>query len=591
MSDIELVTNFMDSNIEKIVGLEKKANGSVDEDAKQELNQAYTKYLEATYNKYSKSKSFFIRNQVVDLYGYYVPVGLSNGKLTIDDPGFNSCLKNSSRTIIVGTGGCGKTILMKHLFLDCISEGDYAPVLIELRDINESSNSLEVLIEEVLETYGFDVSSAFLEKAKAEGHLSFFLDGYDEVDHSLRDKLIKEIKRMSNKYPGCPMFISSRPDEVFQGIEDYQVYRMLPLSLESATKLISKLPYDKEVKQKFSKDLEEGLFKSHESFLSNPLLLSIMLLTYGENAQIPSKLSIFYNQAYEALFQRHDAHKGGYSRSRKTDLDILDFSRVFSIFALQTYEKRLFKMPRVDCLKYIEKSRDALQKDFQAEDYLSDLLSAACLLLEDGLEIAFSHRSFQEYFVALHIASAAPESQEKLIDRYWRNMDSDNVINLLFEINPELVERVLIIPKLTEMFEAIGVKNKVGVTHTAKYLKLVYKSFIIREDSVSASFSSFEANYSSIVRMLVNEYGAFKHVGKHQFSGFLEYLNETYVGGAGEIEFKISEMTYRTPLMADIINSDGAFSAKYLQAIYETFKDIKKKHKKIGQNLDALLGI
>ena len=170
------------------------------------------------------------------------------------------------------------------------------------------------------------------------------------------------------------------------------------------------------------------------------------------------------------MFQRHDANKAGYSRDRLTKLDIQDFSKVFSIFALQTYEKRAFKMPRTDCITYIEKSRDSLKKDFKPEDYLTDLLSAACLLVEDGLDIAFSHRSFQEYFVALHINNSAPEIQEKLINRYWKNMRSDNVILLLSEINQDLIERVLIVPKLEALFKEIGVKNNtIGITHATKY--------------------------------------------------------------------------------------------------------------------------
>jgi predicted NACHT family NTPase len=206
-----------------------------------------------------------------------------------------------------------------------------------------------------------------------------------------------------------------------------------------------------------------------------------MLLTYNENAKIPAKLSVFYNQAYEALFQRHDANKGGFERVRKTTLDIQDFSRVFSFFCLQSYEKRLFKMSRIECLDLIEKTKTWLEKDFNVEGYLTDLLSAACLMIEDGLEIAFSHRSFQEYFVAIYISTASPVIQKELISRYWRNLRADNVINLLLEIDPELIERELFIPVLHELFKKLGVNKKVGITHTAKYLKTCFLIFKLKK--------------------------------------------------------------------------------------------------------------
>jgi hypothetical protein len=468
---------------------------------------------------------------------------------------------------------------------------DYVPVRIELRDLNSGEISLDEFIIETLETYGFDVSGDYVMKAKSEGHFCFFLDGYDEVNHSFRKRLMKQLGRLSSRYNACPIFISSRPDEVFNGIEDFSVFRVLPLSLGEASSLIEKLPFDEDIKTKFIFALSDGLFERHESFLSNPLLLSIMLLTYGENAEIPSKLSIFYNQAYEALFQRHDANKGGYSRDRKTDLDIQDFSRIFSLFSLQTYEKRAFKMPRVECLKYIEKARDSLKKDFKSDDYLLDLLSAACLLIEDGLEIAYSHRSFQEYFVALHISSAAPEIQEKLIHRYWKNMTSDNVINLLAEINPELIERVLVIPSLKSLFKDLGVKRKVGVTHAAKYIKKVYKTLNIDEETVSANFDGVDANVSAVIHLAVHLCDAYEFPEQNYFDEHHQIMQKKYGDLNGRVSYETKDLTYKTPVLADSLSAKGIFSVEYLQAAYDAYKQLKMKHENRSSNLDELLGI
>ena len=459
----KFAADFIAANLDNIFNIASKAYNVMNEVVQIKLKTAYSTYLSTTGAKYSKSKSFFIRSQAVDIYDYYIPTGISCNGQTIQTPSFSNSLATSNRIVVMGTGGSGKTVLMKHLFLDCIKTKKYAPIFLELREINNENTNLDTFVEKTLQTYGFDISGDYIKRAKKEGHFCFFLDGFDEVNYSQRKKLIQEVKKLSNTYPDCPILISSRPDDVFNGIDEFSIFNMLPLTLASATNLVNKLPFDEEIKAKFISNLSDGLFKQHESFLSNPLLLSIMLLTYSENAEIPSKLSLFYNQAYEAIFQRHDANKGGYSRDRKTKLDIQDFARVFSVFALQTYEKRLFKFSRMDCLNFIEKSRKTLNQEFATEDFLDDLLCAACLLLEDGLEIAFSHRSFQEYFVARYIATATPAIQEKLLNRYWKNISNDNVISLLFEINPDLVERLLFIPKLENLFKEIGVKQKVGI--------------------------------------------------------------------------------------------------------------------------------
>ncbi|MDO3387520.1 NACHT domain-containing protein [Gilvimarinus sp. SDUM040013] len=487
----EFAADFLASNVEIIFDLAKKSYTKLDEKLKLELKTAYCQYLKKTGEKYSKSKSFFIRNESVDLYSYYVPAGISIGDCVISKPDFKACSEKSKRIIISGTGGSGKSILLRHLFLSCIQQKEYVPILVELRDLNSNDSTLNDLIADKLDSFGFNQSKEFVNQAKIEGHFCLFLDGFDEVNHSIRKRLIKQIAKLSTKYDKCPIFISSRPDEAFNGIDDFSFFHMMPLTKASAIDLVERLPFDEEIKSKFSKSLLKGLFEKHESFLSNPLLLSIMLLTYGENAEIPNKISIFYNQAYEALFQRHDANKGGYYRTRSTDLDIQDFSKVFSFFSLQTYEKRLFKMPRSQCLEFLEKSKEITGIEFKCEDYLRDLLSAACLMLEDGLDISYSHRSFQEYFVARAILISSPEVQKSLLERYWINMRSDSVIDLLTEMNPDLIERVLIVPKLKYFFDSLGVKNKIGITHGSKYIKKIYKRLNVGPDRNGTYLSFF----------------------------------------------------------------------------------------------------
>lgn len=583
----EFAADFLAKNIKNITDVAKKTYEKLDEKIQLKIKSAYTKYLETTAEKYSKSKSFFISERPVYLYDYYVPIGISCASTEITTPSIESCIKESFRIVITGTGGSGKSILVKHLFLDCISNSPYAPILVELRDLNNDNTTLDDFIEETLDTYGFKISGDYVSSAKKEGGFCFFLDGYDEVNHSQRETLLKQIKALSNNFPKCPIVISSRPEDDLNGIDDYSIFSILPLDLESASSLINKLPFDEVIKKKFVHDLEGGLFEKHKSFLSNPLLLSIMLLTYGQNAEIPSKLSIFYDQAYQALFQRHDANKGGYNRQKLTNLDIQDFSRVFSLFSLQTYENRLFKMPKTESLSFIEKSRDNLHKDFNSEDYLDDLLKAVCLLVEDGLDIAFSHRSFQEYFVAIYISKAPPEIQEKLIDRYWKNIRSDNVIKLLLEINPELVERLLFIPKLENLFAEIGVKKSVGITHTAKYFLERFETISLSSNQTRATFFEDKVSLSDVVRYAVLHCDTFVFLSNSTYEEHCKSLCEKY----GEGDHDTKGMTYKTPLLADILNSGGGFSISYLDAAFKAYKILKSKHENRASNFDDLLGI
>ncbi|MDR6960525.1 hypothetical protein J2W43_004530 [Pseudomonas brassicacearum] len=592
----QIVADFMAANIERIYKLGRSTFGRIDEALKLALKTAYDEYLERTRAKYSKSKSFFIRDQPVDLYEYYVPSGISCGATVIKRPTFYNCEKASKRIVIAGTGGTGKSVLIKHLFLDCIRDKRHVPVLVELRELNRVQISLLDYIHQTLTTYGFKMDQEFVVRAMDAGHFCFFFDGYDELDHSLRFDVMRCIKELSNKYRGCPIFISSRPDDIFNGIEDFSIFTVMPLNIKSASELVEKLPYDLEIKTKFLADLNDEMFSKHESFLSNPLLLSIMLLTYGVNAEIPSKLSVFYNQAYEALFQRHDAYKGGYLRTRRTNLDIQDFSRVFALFSLLTFDKRLFKMSRTDCLRYIDKCRERFDSDFRAEDYLNDLLSAACLLIEDGMDISFSHRSFQEYFVALFISGATPIIQKKLVNKYWPNSESDSIMFLLYELNPDLLERVLIVPQLELLFRCIGVKDSIADIHVLRFLQIGYEQFRFGENSFVA-YGRSDLDYREgrhpfeMVRFAMDNVCKYKGRDEAYYRKISNELISRYANSTKFLKVPLSTMECSDGLFKDLLAADTVFSMSYLESAWSLYLKLKNKYENQSDDFDLLLGL
>ncbi len=591
MIDANQIADFVKKNETTILKLLKKGYASVEESLMIKTKKAYTNYLENTAEKYSKSKSFFIGDQPVNLYDYYVPIGISCGQKILQNPGIKNCSDCSKRIVITGSGGSGKTVLMKHLFLNCIKVKPYVPVFIELRDLNTGESDLSKLIKDTLDSFEFKVTGKYIEKAKAAGHFAFFLDGYDEVHHALRKNLVKQIQSLSTSAKQGPIFISSRPDDDFNGLNDFSKFKILPLTLKSASELIEKLPFDEQIKTEFIYNLEADLFEKHESFLSNPLLLSIMLLTYGQNAEIPTKLSIFYDQAYQALFHRHDAKKGGFKRKRLTNLDIQDFSRVFSIFCLHTYHSRSFSMPRRECLNYLGKCKNQFHFDFKIEDYLNDLLSATCLLVEEGMDIAFSHRSFQEYFVAIYISQAPPDIQKKLIELYWKNAWSDQVIKLLLEINPEIVERLLLLPKLKNIFSKIKVKKKIGVTHLTRYFKAEFEELSFQKDGLWQFYiANTSSNYALIIRLTVDHMGTYQFLKTTEQKKKYQTLYNKYVKEKKDLSYKTKDITPRSPVMSDIIKLSGTTSMEYLQAAFDAFQILKKQNKNRATDLDDLLG-
>lgn len=587
----QLATEFVTRNLANIVSLGKGILKGAGDQVKLRLRRTYESYLTTAGERYGKAKSFFIRSAPTSIYDFYIPLGVSYGKKRFPKIKYADVVALTTRAVVTGPAGSGKSMLMRHLFLSALAEESKVPVFVELRNGNTHDTTVIDLIVSNLREHGFTLSESYISKALAEGHFAILLDGYDEIAHPRRAKVSRQILKLSKDAPKCTIMVSSRPDDIFSGWQDFSALHLNPLTLEEASELVSKLPYDEDIKSKFLKDLRKNLFRRHESFLSNPLLLSIMLLTYGMSADIPTKLSIFYNQAYEALFQRHDALKAGFQRDRLCDLDIQDFSKVFSAFCAQTYDRRLFQFSRSDALTYLEKAKKAADITVDNEKFLDDALQSVCLLVEDGLLLAFAHRSFQEYFVAKFISEETPVLQRKLIDRFWHNIRSDSVIFLLYEMNPNLVERDFLIPKLNGLFKKIGVRRKVGITHFVRFMKLTLGS-VSRHDgnSIMATILESEAGYFDIVQFAIRTGPETSRdtIGKFDRAKQKKFIRKYFGKDKPEV-YKLSTLTHRSPFFWDLSSLGGVFSITCLEAAYSEMKKLEAKHKRVERSLDELL--
>lgn len=171
---------------------------------------------------------------------------------TIGTENINDLLKIGNKLIVTGTGGVGKSILFKHLFLNTVSETEFIPVLIELRSFNIcdlKDISIYSAIYKSLCDNGFDLSEEYFEFSMKEGGYIIFFDGYDEVNRDKSEKITSEIKALSEKYENNKYLLSSRPSEEFIGWNDFCEMETLKLNKKQALNLVKKLEFDEVVKE------------------------------------------------------------------------------------------------------------------------------------------------------------------------------------------------------------------------------------------------------------------------------------------------------------------------------------------------------
>lgn len=513
-----------------------------------DFGYAYENYLKYAKTTHEKMKTLLYRHAAKDIYSFYECVGLNRNEDIIDTADINNVLEIGNKIIVTGTDGSGKSVMMKHFFLNILETTHYVPVLIELRGLNEYDEkgiNLEEYIYEVMGTLKFKIERKYFEYSLETGCYVILLDGFDEVKNEISNSVTNQIVAMSKKYPENHYILSSRPLEEFMGWNQFEELHAMPLSKEQALSLINKIEYDQIIKDKFYKELDEYLYEKYETFASNPLLLTIMLLTFESRASIPDKLNDFFEQAFTTLFHTHDATKGGYKRDIRSKLGYEDFKAVFSYFCFKSFFNSDYKFSENKALEYIgaAKQKRIIDTYFNSMDYLKDLTNSVCMLIHEGLEFRFSHRSFQEYFAALYTVQLS-DSQQKRFLKLWLQDNSyrstSNYLDMLYELQPLRFVKNIISPAIRELQEKFKKNNEseewligylyedVGIrkyTNGEKRCAVTIKNFyyhdmIIRACSISELYNNSKqermqrnkVREEKLIKILEEEYHASKPV-------------------------------------------------------------------------------
>jgi predicted NACHT family NTPase len=302
-------------------------------------------YLENTILKCSFIKTIISREVPVRLIDIYVPPRLRHGNRFFDEFMFLEGLPKRKRVLIVGSAGSGKSVFLRYLFLTQLERsGGRVPLFIELREINSSPETelLRFMLRSITGPGAIITEDQFKDGLR-EGLFTLILDGFDEVDHDRRASVVRQLLQLQERYPEVIVVVSSRPEQTFAAWTTFFAFSLQPMEKRQIVSLIQKMDYDRALKNKFIRALNGGLFEKHNSFLSNPLLALMMLITFDQYAEIPEKMYVFYDYAFDALFIKHDAAKyGGYKRKSHTGLAIDDFKKCLSSFCLLSYlEKKL----------------------------------------------------------------------------------------------------------------------------------------------------------------------------------------------------------------------------------------------------------
>ena len=458
VSKIEAAKNMGEAVITGVEIMDKiiKKGKTVYQKLDAESIDAYQKYLKRASDKYGAVRTI-LSHDPQQLYDFFVPNPLSNNGKKISVNNAKNVLGISNFILILGSGAVGKSTLMKHFFLNTISnDNGLIPIFVELRDINDFEGDFVSFIHSCVKRYAFYEDTEVFRHALSHMEFLFLFDGFDEIISEKEDFVYKEIDLLCDKYPHNNYLVTSRECRDFTSWQRFTKIEPMPFDLDNAIELIDKIPYNAEIKTAFINKLRDGLYKKHETFASNPLLLTMMLIVFGEYGNISNVMHKFYYEAFNAMFKRHDKTKGIFERKIYSKLEEDDFKQVFAYFCFDGYIKNEFAFSREelrDKLARISKNHFK-EKPFNIDDYIQDLIVTVCVIYQEGIKYKFTHRSFQEYFAAVFINSRDDDLQKKIYMLLFENMRvdvSESVFQMLFEINKGRFNKNFTIPLIKRL--------------------------------------------------------------------------------------------------------------------------------------------
>ncbi|MBO6605171.1 MAG: NACHT domain-containing protein, partial [Roseicyclus sp.] len=352
-------------------------------------------------------------------------------------------IRKLERVVIKGSGGSGKTVFFKYLWLTCFVESEgRIPLFVELRRLNDLTNlNLIAFCRSELQSNAIFSDSVF-EKLCEDGKFLFIFDGFDELRKESRAAAEKQIIDLSYRWTNCGFVVSSRDDDRFNAWQGFEIYSVCTLSRSDVKDLISRITFDEKTKKNFLSLLTKDFFQENIHFLSSPLLATMMLMTFFQNASIPDRLSSFYKNALLTLLLWHDATKDSFERERVPSQE--SFRTLFAVFSFITYYEGIHEFEEDDLRAYIRRSLDYVGKleEFSSsgrldvDDIKQDFWQSANLLQKDGLTYLFLHRSFQEYFAAEFAMTILNDNLAEVLNVFSQR-NFDRTLQMCFEIQED----------------------------------------------------------------------------------------------------------------------------------------------------------
>ncbi|WP_347170619.1 hypothetical protein AAHI06_08885 [Pseudomonas salmasensis] len=260
------------------------------------------------------------------------------------------------------------------------------------------------------------------------GKIVLLLDGFDEIAAGSVVDVIDEIEWLQSRFSELRIIVSSRPGGEVQKLPGFDIVKISPLDEDDYEPFLKclKIALEKRV------ELLDVLSKSESSVngvISTPLMLTLVVMVYESEREIPSTLPEFFEKLFHVVFTRHDRLKVGFERKHYSGLSERGLQRLFEAFCFMSMQLGYGRS--LDSDQFHESFNMAISYvdgcECKSEDFRKDIVKVACLMMEEGIDVVtFLHKSIVEYYAAAFIRHSSDEVASMFygeavldIDRVW----------------------------------------------------------------------------------------------------------------------------------------------------------------------------
>src|SRR4030042_12895 len=354
---------------------------------------------------------------------------------------------NNSKVVIKGIAGQGKSIFLRYLCIREFESGNKIPIFIELRRI-QTDETLFDHISKFFETLDLTIDHELFKIIAKSGNFIFFLDAFDEIDSSITQKILNEIEQLASTSTNCPFIITTRHNSAIVMSSLFDVWNLDDLRENEYKNVINKLAESNENAKSIIQKIEAHK-SSVAELLCTPLMVTLLIISYNSFQKIPEQLSEFYESIFYTLLQRHDGSKPGFTRHRRCSLNDNQYREIFNALCYETKKTRKSSYDDQTIYTLVKNSMTISGIEEDAESYLKDIIGVTCLILFEGDEYRFIHRTVQEYYAATFIKNRPENAVTKFYNACldystWRMWISE--LSFLSEIDKFRYEKHFTLP-------------------------------------------------------------------------------------------------------------------------------------------------